>query len=406
MPVFSFHYLYQMQCIVFAEADGHSENLFPFTLTRFIQDIRVGILTIREKWEQLLQLPSFNKYEGKYKDNSRSVKIDQPFAAGNFLLLNAGILPDTALVEAIKNLLPGQTLCHLGAGEIAKHCVSSIPGTIAIAATDEMILFNEPVMTIRFPWDIFAQNDLAIRRDYALLTANRTSAQISDTNRLTRKENIFLEAGVIIEHCIINASTGPVYLAQNTTVMEGTIIRGPFALLPNAVVKMGAKIYGATTIGPNSTAGGEIKNSVLMGNSNKAHDGYLGDSVIGEWCNIGAGSSASNVKNNAGEVQLHQPFSASGKLSAGFKCGLLMGDYSRAAIQSAFNTGTVAGVSCSIFGKGLLPKYIPNFSWGVDNTQRYIFEKALTDIHNWKKLKEQSLTSEEETILKYIYENY
>jgi UDP-N-acetylglucosamine diphosphorylase / glucose-1-phosphate thymidylyltransferase / UDP-N-acetylgalactosamine diphosphorylase / glucosamine-1-phosphate N-acetyltransferase / galactosamine-1-phosphate N-acetyltransferase len=403
MPVFSFHYLYQMQCIVFAEADGHSEKLFPFTLTRFIQDIRVGILTIREKWEQLLELPSFNKYEGNYKDNSRSVKIDQPFGRDNFLLLSAGILPDMALVEAIKNLLPGQTLSHQVTGVIAKHCASSIQST---PAAQSQILYNNPVVTIQFPWDIFAQNDLAIRQDYALLTKNKTSAPISATNRVTANENIFLEPGVVAEHCIINAGTGPVYLARNTTIMEGTIIRGPFALLPNAVVKMGAKIYGATTIGPNSIAGGEIKNSVLMGNSNKAHDGYLGDAVIGEWCNLGAGSSASNVKNNASEVTLHQPFGASGRVRVGLKCGLLMGDYSRSAIQSAFNTGTVAGVSCSIFGKGLLPKYIPNFSWGADNTQRYIFEKALTDIHNWKKLKEQSLTNEEETILKYIYENY
>lgn len=185
--------------------------------------------------------------------------------------------------------------------------------------------------------------------------------------------------------------------------MEGAVIRGPFALCEGAVVKMGARIYGATTIGPYSIVGGEIKNSVIQGYSNKAHDGYLGDSVIGEWCNLGAGTSNSNLKNNAGEVNVWheqgQQF-----MNVGQKCGLLMGDYSRSAINTSFNTGTVTGICCNVFGNGLTPKYIPNFSWGVNDEPKYELEKAIVDIMNWKRLKNQQLGTEEEKQLRNIFE--
>jgi UDP-N-acetylglucosamine diphosphorylase/glucosamine-1-phosphate N-acetyltransferase len=186
-------------------------------------------------------------------------------------------------------------------------------------------------------------------------------------------------------------------------VMEGSMLRGPLSIGENAVVKMGTRIYGATTIGPHSTVGGEIKNSVIFGCSNKAHDGYLGDAVIGEWCNMGAGTSNSNVKNNAAEVAVYTPH---GPIKVGLKCGVMMGDYSRTAINTSINTGTVIGVSANVFGNGLTPKFIPSFSWGHDGIQRYKKEKALEDIRNWKKLKQQTLTETEEVILNHIFDHF
>jgi UDP-N-acetylglucosamine diphosphorylase/glucosamine-1-phosphate N-acetyltransferase len=195
-----------------------------------------------------------------------------------------------------------------------------------------------------------------------------------------------------------------VYIGKNAVVMEGAIIRGPFALCEGAVVKMGARIYGATTVGPYSVVGGEIKNTVISGYSNKAHDGYLGDSVIGEWCNLGAGSSNSNVKNNAGEVKVWSHNTKQYVTTGLRKCGLIMGDYSKSAINTSFNTGTIVGVCANIFGEGLTPKYIPSFTWGTMGQTKYIFDKALKDIENWKKMKNAVLTEQEKTRLKLIFD--
>ena len=187
--------------------------------------------------------------------------------------------------------------------------------------------------------------------------------------------------------------------------MEGSIIRGPLAMCEGSVLKLGTKVYGATTLGPYSVGGGEIKNSVFFGYSNKGHDGYLGDSVIGEWCNMGAGTSNSNVKNNAGAVKVYSDLEKNTWETAGIKCGVLMGDYSRCAINTSFNTGTVVGISANIFGSGLTPKYVPSFSWGSEGIKTYNFDAALQHIDNWKQLKHQALTAEEKSILKYLYEN-
>ncbi len=303
---------------------------YPFTQTRKAEDIRTGILTIRQKWEL--------------------------------------IFPDGNADPVDPRLVPG----FINPNEIKE-------------------LGNAT--------DIVKLNDWAIRHDFARITHGRLSEQLSDTNKVQNPSAIFMEVGAVAEHCYINASEGPVYIGKNALLMEGTMIRGPVAICANAVVKMGTRIYGATTIGPYCTIGGEIKNSILMGYSNKAHDGYLGDSVLGEWCNLGAGTSNSNIKNTAGNIKV-----ILGKtvVDAGNKTGLLMGDYSRAAINTSFNTGTVVGVSCNVFGEGLTSKYFPDFSWG-NKGERYRLEKALADIDNWKKLKGSSISETEKIILSDIY---
>lgn len=265
--------------------------------------------------------------------------------------------------------------------------------------------FPGEVKAIHYPWQIFQLNDWALRQDFTLLTTGRKSKPVSKTNKLLNAAGIFVEAGAKIEHCILNANEGPIYIGKNACIMEGSIIRGPVAICEGAVVKMGTRIYGATTIGPYCAVGGEVKNAVLFGYSNKAHDGYLGDSVIGEWCNLGAGTSNSNLKNNAGEVRYWIDEDKK-EMSAGVKGGLLMGDYSRSAINTSFNTGTVVGVCCNVVLSGLTPKYIPNFSWSADGITKYKLKKALVDIDNWKKLKGLSITEREKQILTDIYKLY
>lgn len=263
--------------------------------------------------------------------------------------------------------------------------------------------------------DIVRQNDREIRRDFALVTSGRNPGPISDSNRVILPvaktpsgkpglpAPIFIEAGAVVEHCLLNATDGPIYIGKNALVMEGCMIRGPFALGEGALMKMGSRVYGATSIGPFSTAGGEIKNSVIFGHSNKAHEGYLGDSVIGEWCNLGAGTSNSNVKNSAGSVKYWNPVKKV-FVDGGLKCGLFMGDYSRTAINTAFNTGTVVGVCTHVFGKGLTPAYLSSFTWGFDPAEPYAFEKAVQHIRQWMKWKNEALSEADITLLKSIFD--
>lgn len=392
-----------MNKIIFTEEYCQPENLYPFTLTRQIQDMRVGILTIREKWEKLLGLPSFDRNEDDYKDLDRSVTIEDAVDDGVCLMIHGNVLPSPKLIKAIHRLKNGEFISVNGnTGIVFRFTKKEISEKYKIAAK-KSITIKEDVKTIQYPWDIFQLNDWAIRHDFELLTRKRKSQPIPKTSKVVDVENIFLEKGAKVQHSILNASAGPIYIGKNAEVMEGATIRGPFAMGEGAVVKMGAKIYGATSLGPYCITGGEIKNSVFFGYSNKAHDGYLGDSVIGEWCNLGAGTTNSNLKNNAGEVKVWTP---KGQVSAGMKCGVMMGDYSRTAINTSINTGTVIGVSCNVFGSGLTPKYIPNFSWGSEGVQRYEFEKVLQDIEGWKKLKDHTITENEKSILKYIFKHF
>ncbi len=329
------------------------ENLFPFTHTRHTADIRVGILTIREKWELL---------------TGKKVSVDEN---ANGIHIPANIIPTKENFEII----------------------------LDAANKNVSLIETDIIKIISFPWHIFQLNDYALRKDYDLLCTGKTSSILDDSNKAISQENIFVEEGTKIAHCSLNASTGPIYIAKNAEIMEGSMIRGPFYLGNNSVVKMGSKIYGGTTIGPNCVVGGEIKNSVLFANSNKAHDGYLGDSVLGEWCNLGAGTSNSNVKNNGSTVG-YTLQENSQEIFAGNKAGLLMGDYSRVAINTSFNTGSVVGVCCNVFGEVMPAKFIPNFTWGKE---KYIFDKAIQDIINWKVMKGQDITKKEITNLEKLY---
>jgi UDP-N-acetylglucosamine diphosphorylase/glucosamine-1-phosphate N-acetyltransferase len=323
------------------------DDFFPFSLTRSLADFRCGILTIREKWNYLLKdFPSF--------------------PAG--ISVPANIIPDREFIQSITELKEGFN-----------------PGKASVL--------------LQLP-DILCFNLSEIKKDFDLITKGRVSVPISPTNKLTGSA-VFVEPGAVVEHCYLNASEGPIYIGRDALVMEGSMIRGPFALGEKSVVKMGAKIYGATSIGPACVAGGEIKNSVIFGYSNKAHDGYLGDSIIGEWCNLGAGSTNSNMKNSGGSVRLWNPLRKT-FTDAGLKCGLMMGDYSRSAINTSFNTGTVIGPASHVFGNGATPSYLPSFSWGYDH-EVYEFDRAIQHIGKWKKLKGHELNDKEIKQLRNIF---
>jgi UDP-N-acetylglucosamine diphosphorylase/glucosamine-1-phosphate N-acetyltransferase len=389
--------------IIFTEEFCQPENLYPFTLTRQIQDIRIGILTIREKWERILGLTSFDRLEDDYKDLDRSIHLEEIGEGDTCFMIHGNVLPTPKLVKTLKKLKDGEFISVNGnTGVIFRFSKKQIqePNKIKVS---KAITIRDDIKAIQFPWNIFQLNDYAIREDFQLLTQKRKSQKISKTNKVTNSRNIFIEKGATVEHCFLNAEDGPIYIGKNALVMEGSAIRGPFACGEGAVIKMNTRIYGATTIGPYCTIGGEIKNSVFFAYSNKAHDGYIGDSVIGEWCNMGAGTTNSNIKNNASIVKVWTP---KGEMNAGQKCGVFMGDYSKTSINTSINTGTVIGVSSNVFGQGLTPKYIPNFSWGCEGVRRYELEKAFVDINDWKKLKGHSLTDNEKTILTYIFKNY
>lgn len=392
-----------MNAILFSEEFCQPEKLHPFTLTRQLQDIRIGILTIREKWEKMLGLVSYDKKEDDYKDLAKAMDPLDITRKGDCFQVNGNILPSKALVKSIKQLKNGECITtpegHTIAFRFGKKEVID-QNKISIKKS---VVFTGELLTIQYPWDIIRLNDRALRDDFALLTARKKSQPLSKTNKLINPGKIFVEKGAVVEYAVINATEGPVYIGRKARIMEGCLIRGPFALGENAVLKMGTKIYGATTLGPGSVGGGEIKNAVLFGYSNKAHDGYLGDAVIGEWCNLGAGTSNSNVKNTAGVVKV---WTSEGEMEAGFKCGVMMGDYSRTAINTSVNTGTVIGVCCNVFGTGLTPRYIPSFSWGSDGLTRYQYEKVIADIENWKKLKNMSLSDDEKIILKSIFDQF
>ena len=372
------------------------EALLPFTYTRPVADIRMGILTIREKWEYYLEATTSSKTE-----DYLSKKFPMRTRERN-VFINGAYFPDADLVSRIRSLNTGEAL--MKSGELIA-CDVGASTELDAAENYETKEVDTPVTCLRNTWEIFSRNGEALETDFELLTKGRKSAPISDTNKLINPERIFLEAGAKVEYSILNATEGPIYIAKDAEVMEGSMIRGGFALCHNAVVKMGAKIYGPTTVGPFGKVCGEVSNSVIFGYSSKGHDGYLGNSVLGEWCNIGADSNNSNLKNNYAKVRIWnyatQRFDQTGLQF----CGLMMGDHSKTAINTMFNTGTVIGVNTNIYVPGFPRNFIPSFSWGgASGFSAYLPERAFEAAKVMMARRNVEFTEDDAEMLKHIFE--
>jgi UDP-N-acetylglucosamine diphosphorylase/glucosamine-1-phosphate N-acetyltransferase len=377
--------------------DNAKRNLFaPLSLTKAVSSFHFGLLSIKERWSLWLNQDTF-----VHTASYLQALYETP-PSDTHIWIDAAVVPTEMLVQQILNLATGQALIDdkgVVAGKSAQHFIDFSP--ISCESFFESMICIENVHRIEFPWEIMQQNDLFIRSDFKLVTKGRKSQPISPTVQLVQLADIFIEEGAKLEFCTLNSSTGPIYVGKQAEIMEGSTIRGPFSIGFKSVLKMNSRVYGATSLGPNSLGGGEIKNSVMMGNSNKAHDGYLGDAVIGEWCNFGAGSSNSNLKNAAGNVKVWS-MELDKMISVGQKCGVIMGDYSRLSINSSVNTGSVIGVCRTVFGAGLLPRKIPNFSWGVEG-KRYNLDLAIKEINNWKIMKNKALTKAEIDVLHHLF---
>ena len=377
--------------------DGPSRNnLLPFTFTRPVADIRVGILTIREKWETFLGYTTTTITEEYLSDKYPMVEMDEN------VMINASYLPNNELVEMVKNLTENQAIFK--GEDVIAFFTKDAQEDIDFAAF-EAIEFNEDVIKIEHTWDIFSKNGMALEEDYELLTRGRVSQPIPSSNNVIAAQNIFLEEGAKLEFTTLNASSGPIYIGKDAEIMEGSIIRGPFALCEHATVKLGAKIYGPTTVGPHSKVGGEVNNSVLFGYSNKGHDGFLGNSVLGEWCNLGADTNNSNLKNNYAEVRLWDYNTESFARTGLQFCGLMMGDHSKCGINTMFNTGTVVGVSANIFGSGFPRNFVPSFSWGGNGGfTTYLTKKAFEVAEVVMSRRQIELTDVDKAILEHVFE--
>jgi UDP-N-acetylglucosamine diphosphorylase/glucosamine-1-phosphate N-acetyltransferase len=377
--------------------DGHRRNaLLPFTYTKPVADLRIGILTIREKWEHYLGSTTTTITEDYLAEKYPMVESDQN------ILINSSFLPTEKLVDLIKELKENEAVL-IGDEVVAFHTKDTQEEVDF--EQYEFIEFEDDCISIENTWDIFAKNDKAIQADFELLTKDRKSQPIPKSVNVIAPENIFIEEGAKLEFVTLNASTGVIYIGKNSEIMEGSVIRGPFALGEEAQVKLATKIYGATTVGPHCRVGGEVNNSVMMAYSNKGHDGFLGNSVLGEWCNIGADSNNSNLKNNYEEVKLWSYESERFEKTGLQFCGLMMGDHSKCGINTMFNTGTVVGVSANIFGSGFPRNFVPSFSWGgASGFSTYLTNKAFETARIVMSRRHIELTDMDKQILEHVFE--
>jgi UDP-N-acetylglucosamine diphosphorylase/glucosamine-1-phosphate N-acetyltransferase len=372
------------------------KNLLPLTFTRPVSEIRIGILTIREKWERYLGT-ACSYHTQSYLSKKFPLRV-----SASFVLINSKYCPDPALVAAVKALKPEEALYrneHLLAFNGQVSDLSNLEGLRRVS-------YDQPVFEVNHPWDIFQKNDAALKADFKLLTEGKKSEPLSASVTVVgSREQVFLEKGARMEACTLNTTNGPVYLGQDAEVMEGALIRGPFAIGEHSALKLGAKVYGATTIGPHCKVGGEISNSVIFGFSNKAHDGFLGNSVIGEWCNLGADTNNSNLKNNYGTVKLFN-YEKNKQIDTGLQfCGLIMGDHSKSGINTMFNTGTVVGIGCNIYGGGFPATHIPDFSWGgSDGLDTYRLDKLFETAERVFERRGLKLEAVDREILSTIFE--
>lgn len=344
------------------------DALLPFTFTRPVADIRIGILTIREKWEKYLETVTSTITEDYLSEKFPLVGKESN------VLVNASFLPNTEVVEMIKRLGENEAIFH--EDDVIAFYSDKAQDDIDLSSF-KRIGYDGDILRIEYTWDIFSKNEEALQADFDFITAGRESQPISSTNNLINPDDIFLEEGASVEYSILNATDGPIYIGKNAQVWEGSLIRGAFALCDNAVVKMGGKMYGATTVGPYSKVCGEVSNTVIFGYSSKGHEGYLGNAVLGEWCNIGADSNNSNLKNNYAKVRIWNYATEKFDQTGLQFCGLMMGDHSKTAINTMFNTGTVIGVNCNIYVPGFPRNFVPSFSWGgASGFSSYLPSKA------------------------------
>ena len=372
------------------------DTLLPFTYTKPVADIRIGILTIREKWEKRLGLTTTTITADYLEEKYPMVEMEEN------ILIDASFCPTESLVEKVKNLSKNEAIFK-GEDVLAFHTTQSQEEVDFDTYTQ--IEFDEELIQIKNTSDIFTHNGKAIQQDFDLITEERTSETIPAGIQVINPGNIFIEEGAQILFSTLNASEGPIYIGKDALIMENSSIRGPFAMCENAVVKMGTKIYKDTTIGPFSKVGGEISNAVIFGYSSKGHDGYLGNSVIGEWCNLGAGTNNSNLKNNYSEVKLWN-YETERFAKTGLQfCGLIMGDHSKCAINTMFNTGTVVGVSANLFGSGFPRNFTPSFSWGgAAGYETFQMNKVSEVVTEVMKRKNLVFDAVDQKILDHVFE--
>lgn len=379
--------------------DGpNRDNLLPLTFTRSVGDIRVGLFTIAEKWEKFLGL-KVSQLVPEYLKQKYATEL-----MTDCCIIRSGVLPDKSLVASILQLKPNQVL-NKNQQWIAARVESSVIGyDLPHFDTFESIAYSNDIRQIEYPWDIFRFNGVELKSDFDFILQQGGEGNLSSTNRVIGNGRLFIHNEATVEASTINTSTGDVYIGPGAEVMEGCLIRGPFALCNHSTLKMGAKIYGATTIGPYCKVGGELNNVVMFGYSNKAHDGFLGNSVIGHWCNLGADTNCSNLKNNYLEVKSWN-YPKRGFIKTGLQfCGLIMGDHSKSGINTMFNTGTVVGVSANIYGSGFPRSFIPSFCRGGEHgLEDYNIDQAIETAKLVIERRGMSLSAVDEEILRYIY---
>ncbi len=376
--------------------DASRESLKPLTYIRPVCDIRIGILTIREKWEKYL-----GEKTSTMTEDYLTVKYPAELSDAT-MLINGSICPTPTLVEQVKALKTGQTLVS---GDNVVAMFKTKAEFLSEEDNSEEIKIEADFIKVTNTWDIFVYNDRALKEDFELLSIGRKSAELSDTNRLIGdKKNLFIEEGAVVECATLNVKEGPIYIGKDAEIMENSVVRGPFAMCEHSVLKLSSKIYGATTLGPYSKVGGEMSNVVIFGNSYKAHDGFIGNSVIGEWCNIGADTNASNLKNTYEEVRLwsieKNTFVSTGQTF----CGTIMGDHSKCGINTMFNTGTVVGVSANIFGHGYQRNFLPSFVWGGNSGLKlYEADKAIEVAEKMQLRRGIQMSDVDKRILLHVY---
>jgi len=371
--------------IVFCDNEKHLA-FAPLTLTRPVGDLRIGIYTQSERWTRVLKdveigFETEEYLSTKYKSISNGTRV------------NACVIPSKNLIERISDLKDGECL-YKDETWIAGEESSS-----------NKVQFENEVVVLENRWDLFNKNGVVLENDFEIATSNKSTVQLSSTNTIIGDANkVFLEAGAKVEAAILNTTNGPIYVGENAEIMEGSIVRGPLAMNESSALKLGTKIYGPTTLGPHCKVGGEVNNCLFQGYSNKGHDGFLGNSLIGEWCNLGADTNTSNLKNNYGKVKTYSFETEKLEQTQEQFMGLVMGDHSKCGINTMFNTASVVGVSSNVFGAEFPDKFISSFQWGQGGAV-YSFDKAIESANNMMVRRSLQLTTSETQILKYIFDN-